>query len=276
MSTPDRIPLYDPPVWSRLRMYRNPLRMAFSSGVWASGWYLFSYLILGTALFAVVTTIAVTSASLVVIWAGLPLLIGTAYFIRGCVVMERGRARAVVPEGLPALEPMGSADGFFANVKASWQDRVIQRGLAHFILLYVPLMVLGTVVFAIWLTFLGLITLPIWYRYIPFDFDGQVIHGVAGGYFPHGPHGKDGVGFWIGSDLSATVAAAVALVLFLAWNYVLVAAARMHVTAVRVVVTGRDPLGPARRVLETPGPLSTAAALDGVPGTVLEHSSEAA
>ncbi|GAA1975038.1 hypothetical protein GCM10009838_38830 [Catenulispora subtropica] len=241
-------------------MHRNPLRMAFSAGVWASAWYLFGYLIIGTVVFSTVTTMAATSVSLVIVWAGLPLLIGTAYFIRGCVVMERGRARSVVPEGLPAMEPMGAADGFFANLKASWQDRVTQRGLVHFIVLYVPLFALSTVVFAIWLSFLGMITLPIWYRYLPYDFDGQRIHGMAWGYFPHGPHGKDAIGIWIGSDLSAAVAAAVALVLFLAWNYVLVATARVHATAIRVVVTGRDPLSAARRMLETPGPLSTAAA----------------
>jgi hypothetical protein len=173
--------------------------------------------------------------------------------------MERGRARALVPEGLPALEPMGAAEGFFANVKAGWQNRVTLRGLAHFTLLYVPLFVLSTVVFAVWLTFLGLVTVPIWYRYLPYEFDGQRIHGMAWGYFPHGPHGKDAVGFWIGSDLSAAVAAVVALVLFLAWNYVLVATARVHVGAIRAIVSGHgDPLAPARRVLDSPGPLSAA------------------
>ena len=260
MSTPDARSLYGgTPIWSRLRMYRNPVRMAVSSGVWASAWYLFSYLIVGTALFGAVVPITLTSAALVIIWAGLPLLIGAAYFIRGCVVMERGRARVLVPEGLPALEPMDAAEGFFANLKAAWRNRVTLRGLAHFTLLYVPLLALSAVVFAVWLAFLALITVPIWYRYLPYDFDGQRIHGMAWGYFPHGPHGKDAVGFWIGSDLSAAVAAVVALVLFLAWNYVLVATARVHATAMRAVISGTgDPLAPARRVLESPGPLSAA------------------
>ena len=61
------------------------------------------------------------------------------------------------------------------------------------------------------------------------------------------------IGFWIGSDLSATVAAAAALVLLLAWNYVLVATARVHANSVRAVVAGRDPMAAARRVLEAPG-----------------------
>jgi hypothetical protein len=258
MTAPDARSLYETPIWTRLRMHRNPLRMAFSSGVWGSAWYLFSYLIVSTVLFCVVTTMTVTSGALVVVfWAGLPLLIGTAYFIRGCVVMERGRSRAVVPEGLPPMEPMNTGEGFLGNFKAVWQDGVTLRGLAHFTVLYVPLFVLDTVVFTVWLTFLAMITVPVWYRYIPLDFDGQTVHGLSWGYFPHGPHGKGAVGIFIGSDLSATVAAAVSLVLFLAFNYVLVATARVNVSALRVVVTGRDPLGPARRVLEAPGPLST-------------------
>jgi hypothetical protein len=239
-------------------MHRNPIRMVFSSGVWASAWYLFSYIIVGTVLFTVVTTITITSAALVIVWAGLPLLIGSAFFVRGCVVLERGRTRVVVPEGLPELPAINSAEGFFPTFRAVWQDRVTQRGLAHFTLLYAPLLFLDTLVFTIWLSFLGVVFLPVWYRYIPNTFDGRRMYGEAWGYFPHGPHGKGAVGVWIGSDLSATVAAAAALVLFMAWNYVLVATARVHANAVRAVVVGHDPMAAARRVLESPGPLSTA------------------
>ena len=155
MNTEDMASLYGTPIWQRLRMYRNPIRMLCSAGVWASAWYLLSSMVVGTVLFCVVTSITVTSAALVVIWLGLPLLIGTAYFIRGCVVMERGRARAVVPEGLPPLAPMDDAEGFFATLRASWQSRTTQRGLVHFSVLFVPLFVLDTVVWTIWVAFLG-------------------------------------------------------------------------------------------------------------------------
>lgn len=258
MNTQDVATLYGTPIWTRLRAYRNPLRMLFSAGVWASAWYLLSSMVLSLALFCVVTSIAVTSAALVVVWAGLPLLVGTGYFIRGCVVMERGRARAVVPEGLPALPPVETAEGFFPTLKAVWRDRVTKRGLAHFTLLALPLFVLDTVVWTIWVVFLAGVTVPVWYRYIPRSFNGRHWHGLEYGYFPNGPHGKDSIGFWIGSDLSATVAAVAALVLLLAWNYVLVATARIHVNATRSMILQRDPLAPARRVLETPGPLTSA------------------
>jgi hypothetical protein len=248
--------------WSRLRTYRNPLRMAFSSGVWGSAWYVFSSLVVGTVLFSLVLTATVTSFSVVVVWAGIPLLIGTAYFIRGCVGFERLRARVVVPEGLPALAPTPSAEGVFGNLKALWTDRTTQRGLVHFVLLYVPLFVLNTAVFALWMSFLGMISLPIWYRYIPETFDdGSKAHGVVlAGHFPHGPHGPGGWGFWIGSDQAAIVAAVAGLLLLLAWNYVLVAVTRLNISSVRVLISDyRDPLADAKRVLHAPGPLSTSA-----------------
>ena len=173
--------------------------------------------------------------------------------------MERGRARTVVPEGLPALPPVETGEGFFATLRAVWRDQITKRGLAHFTLLAIPLMVLDLIVWTIWVGFLEAVTVPIWYRYVPQTFDGRHTHGLTWGYFPHGPNGKGAVGFFIGSDLSAAVAAVAGLVLLLAWNYVLVATARVHVNAVRTVVAGRDPMAAARRVLDNPGPLSSPA-----------------
>ena len=249
------------PSWSRLRTDRNPLRMPFTSGVWAAAWYLFGYLFVGTVLFSVIVTATATAVSLSVIWVGLPMLIGSAYFIRGCAGFERRRARIVVPEGLAPLEPVASAEGFFGTLKAQWKDQTTLRGLVHFVLLYVPLFVLNTVVFSVWLSFLGVVSLPIWYRFIHESFDnGTEAHGLAWGYFPNGPHGSGSWGYWIGSDKAALVAALVGLVLFLLWNYVLVATARLHVASVRAMISDfRDPLASAKHILETPGPLSTAA-----------------
>jgi hypothetical protein len=254
MSTP----AYGPTTWRRLRMYRSPVRMLFSAGVWASVWYLFSYLVIGSVLFSVIIAAASASIGLSILWAGLVLLMGVGFFVRGCVYLERGRARAVVPEGLPPVEPLRPAEGFFGTLSAIW-DRTAWRGVAYFLGLYVPLFVLDLVTVVLWLVFLGLVSLPIWYRYPPQTFDdGTTAHGVAFGYFPHGPHGAGSWGFWVGSTGSAAVAAAVGLVLLLAWNYVLVAVARTHVNAVRMVVSDlRDPLAEARHILEVPGPLGS-------------------
>jgi hypothetical protein len=257
--TTEKSAIVIPEPWSRLRTDRNPLRMPFTSGVWAAGWYLLSYMFVSIIMFCVIVTASATAVGLSVVWVGLPMLIGSAYFIRGCVGFERHRARVVVPEGLAPLEPVTPADGFFRILKAQWKDQATLRGLVHFVLLFLPLFVLNSFVFFVWVGFLGVITLPIWYRYIPETFDnGTKAHGVAWGNFPNGPHGSGGWGFWIGSDRAAIVAALVGLVLFLAWNYVLVATARLNVASVQAMISDfRDPLAAAKRVLDKPGPLST-------------------
>ena len=258
MNTEDMASLYGTPIWGRLRMYRNPIRMLFSAGVWASAWYLFSSLVLSIVLFCVITSITVTSGALVIIWAGLPLLVGTAYFIRGCVVLERGRARAVVPEGLPALPPVPTAEGFFPTLKAVWRERITQRGLAHFTVLALPLFLLDTVVWTIWVALLEPSRSRSGGATSPRTTTASTCTVCSSATSPTVRTARARSGL-IGSDLSATVAAAAGLVLVLAWNYVLVATARVHTNSVRAVVAGRDPMAAARRVLAAPGPLSTSA-----------------
>ena len=253
-------PAYGAPNWSRLRMHRNPIRMAVSAGTWASAWYVFASMFIGLGLFIVITTAVPLSIGLVAVWAGLPMMIGTAYFIRGCVAFERARARVLIPEGLPPLEPDAPSEGFFGLLKTQWTSKTTKRGLVHFVLLGLPLVILDTIVICVWLSLLAMLTAPIWYRYIPQTFDnGTKAHGLDWGYFPNGPHGSGGWGLWIGSTGAALVAAALCLVLLLAWNYVLVATARMHVNAVHGMITYRDPLAQAKQVLGTPGPLRSAA-----------------
>ena len=85
---------------------------------------------------------------------------------------------------------------------------------------------------------------------------GPMVHGVALGYFPHGPYGRGADGVFIGTLPSALVAAAVCLVLFLLFNYVLVATARAHALVARGLLGApADPLAPVRDVLDQPGPL---------------------
>jgi hypothetical protein len=61
---------------------------------------------------------------------------------------------------------------------------------------------------------------------------------------------------FIGTLPSALVAAAVCLVLFLVFNYVLVGTARAHARVARALLGPPvDPLAEARAVLDQPGPL---------------------
>jgi hypothetical protein len=48
------------PYGTRLRLRRNPLRLALSASPWRSAWYLASYLVIGAVLFCVAFTTVTT------------------------------------------------------------------------------------------------------------------------------------------------------------------------------------------------------------------------
>jgi Putative sensor len=144
-----------------------------------------------------------------------------------------------------------------AQLRTRWRDPATRRDLAHLVFMYVPLLLMDTVAFALWLSFLAGITLPLWYWSIPQTFDnGQVAHGVSLGYLANGPDGPGGFGWWIGSLPSALLAAAVFLVLPLLCNYLVVLAAGVHGRIARALLGPfTDPLADAKQVLASPGPL---------------------
>lgn len=112
----------------------------------------------------------------------------------------------------------GPAPRGWARARAAWRDGT-WRELGYLAGLWIPLYTLDTVVLAIWLTFLAGITLPAWY-WAP--------RGAAAGF----------------------------AVLFLLFNYVLVATARMHGRVARSLLgPPPDPLAAAQSVLAKPGPL---------------------
>jgi hypothetical protein len=242
----------------RLRVHRNPLRMFFSAGPWAATAYLGSYLFVGTVLFTVALTVVVTSTALTVTWIGLPLLVGAALVVRGCAHVERGRALvAGVP--VPASYRSVTSPGLFAQVKTRWADPATRRDCGYLILMFAPLLVLDVVALSIWLSFLGMVTLPLWYWAIPQTWDtGARDHGVMLGYLPNGPDMADGgFGVWIGTIQAALVASAVFFVLAMLGAYLVVGAARTHAAVARTLLGPYiDPLAAAKRMLAEPGPLA--------------------
>jgi hypothetical protein len=241
-----------------LTLRRDPVRLLFSRGLWAGVWYLLAYQAVGWLLFSVALTVALTGASLSITLAGLPLLIAAAATIRWCAQVERVRLRPFGGE-VQASDRPATGQGLLARVRAEWRDPATWRAVAYLIGLFIPLATLGLVVLTIWLVLLAGVTLPLWYWAPRQDIDGVRYHGAQLGYFPHGPHGHPGYGLYVGTLPTALLAAAVFLVLFLLFNYVLVATARAHVTVARALLGQHaDPLLAAREVLSRPGPLSAA------------------
>jgi hypothetical protein len=247
---------------TRLRLYRNPLRLVFSASTWLAAGYLAWYVfVTGWVLFAVSVTATLTAAGFAITLAGIPLLVAAAGVLRGCANVERGRLRRVLCEPVQGGYRQVPGTGILAQVRTRWHDRATWRDVAYLIGLWPPLFILDTIVLTVWLTLLAGIILPIWY-WAPrgnvglADVNGTQVHGVALGYFPHGPNGPGQVGLYIDTLPRALLAAAAFLVLFVLFNYVLVLTGRAHARIARSVLRAPvDPLAEAREVLARPGPL---------------------
>jgi hypothetical protein len=147
--------------------------------------------------------------------------------------------------------------GVFAQARTRWQDPATWRDLAYLIGLWLPLLALDLTVLIVWVTLLGLVAAPVWYQFPEQDLAfGSTAHGIQLGYFPNGPHGPGGYGFYITTLPQAFLAAGCALIVFLLFNYVLVATARAHAVIARNLLRPpADPLADAKTVLAGPSPL---------------------
>jgi hypothetical protein len=241
-----------------LSLRRNPVSLVFSTSLWVGVGYLFTYLFVAWGLFAVALIILVGGALLSLTLAGLPVLIAVAALIRGCANFERARLRTVDPGPVAGAYREVTGSGAMATLRARWRDPAIWHDIAYLFGMLVPLWTLDFGVLTIWLTLLAGITLPAWY-WAPWQtIHGVRYHGYQLGYFPNGPHGHPGYGIYVDTLPKALLAAAVFLILFLLFNYVVVATARLHAAAARTLLRpAEDPLQEAKEVLRRPGPLRT-------------------
>jgi hypothetical protein len=247
---------------TRLPLRGNPLRLAFSPSPWRGAWYLAAYVfVIGWMLFAAAFLAVGVAGLFAVTIAGLPLLTGAAWVLRGCANVERVRLRQVFTDPVRGGYRTVVKAGVVAQATTRWRDQATWRDYAYLVGLWVPLAALDTVVLTIWLIFLGMITVPAWYWAVGHtspigDSNGGTVHGLVLGYFPHGPHGPGSWGFYVDTLPKALLLGAVSLVLFLLFNYVLVATARAHANVARALLHApADPLAEAKDVLARPGPI---------------------
>ena len=248
-----------PETGERLPLYRNPVRLALSASPWRAARYLAEYLLMSWALGSVAGIAAGTAAMFAVTLAGIPLMAAAAAVVRGCANVERRRLRLVFPEPVLGRYRQAAAPGRIAQAITPWKDRAIWRDLGYLVGLWLPLGIMDTVVLSIWAWFIGWMTLPLWYWAPWMDYQGRRFHGYQFGfYFPHGPDGPGTVGVFVDSLPKALLVALAGLLLFLAFNYVLVLTARAHARIARSLLRPpTDPLAPAKEVLTRPGPLGS-------------------
>jgi len=239
-----------------LSLRRDPIRLVLSRGLWAGAWYLLAYQVVGWVLFAIALSAVLTGAVLSFTLAELPVLVAAAATISWCANVERARLRTVDPGPVIGRYREPAGPGVMNRLRTRWRDPATWRDVAYLLGVFVPLAALDLIVLTVWLVFLAGITLPIWYWAPWQEVHGVRYHGYQIGYFPNGPHGHPGYGLYVDTLPKALLAAAVFLILFLLFNYVLVATARAHAAVARALLHApEDPLRQAREVLSRPGPL---------------------
>jgi hypothetical protein len=241
-----------------LSLRRDPIRLATSRGLWACAWYLLAYQVVGWALFAVALAAVTAAVCLGITLAGLPLLIAAAAAIKGCANVERRRLRTVLGAPLAGRYREVPGPGVIARIRVTWRDPGTWRDIAYLLGLFIPLATLDLIVVTIWLVLLAGIILPAWYWAPWQSIHGTNFHGYELGVFPNGPHASPAYGLYIDTLPKALLTAAVCLILFLLFNYVLVATARAHAAVARGLLRpAQDPLAEAKELLRQPGPLSS-------------------
>jgi hypothetical protein len=242
------------------RAHRDPVRLLRSGAPWKAAAFLAGYVLISGFLAAIALAAAAVGACFAITLAGLPVLIAASGAIRFAAGTERVRLLRVLAGPVASGYRQPARAGIVAQARARWQDPATWRELAYLVGLWIPLLALDVIVLLVWVTLLGLIVAPAWYRFVPQDLPhGGTAHGIQLGYFPNGPHGPGGHGFYIGTLPQAFLAAACALIVFLLFNYVLVATARAHAVVARNLLRPpADPLAAARAVLAGPGPLRAA------------------
>ncbi len=225
----------------RLHPPPSLLGLLLSPAPWFAAGYLASYLLVGSALFAIATGALLGGVVLSQFTVTVPLIIGSVWVIRGCAQVERGRA-ILVDQPIPYRYSEVTEPGLPARLRIRCADPAIARDCAYLILLFPALLLLDLFALTVWLVALGGLTLPLWYR---------------GLYISGGIVGEDGVFGWAHTLPGALALALAALVLLPFAAGLLVAAARLHLTVAQAVLRPpTDPLAEVKSVLDRPGPLS--------------------
>jgi hypothetical protein len=210
-------------------------------GLWRAAWYLLAYQLIGWVLFSLAVTAAVGAAMLSITIAGIPLLIGAAAVIRGCANVERARLRPFYGERVEGAYRSAAEPGLLSRARTCWTDPATWRDFAYLAGLFLPLVVLGSVVLTFWLFCLAGVTVPLWYWAVP--------HGLQ-------MLGTGTVSWTIRTLPQALLAAGGCALGFLATSRLVVITARLHAKVARAMLRPpQDPLAPAKDLLQRPGPL---------------------
>ena len=148
---------------TRLRLYRNPLRLAVSASTWRAAW-LPGRLRVRRGLAAVRHRLHRDGTAAVFLsrWPGSRCWsrLGGAARLRQ---RRTGPAAAGAGRAGPRRLPPVPRRGILAQVRTRWRDPATWRDFAYLVGLWPLLFVLDTAVLSVWLMLLAGVTLPAWY-----------------------------------------------------------------------------------------------------------------
>ncbi|MEV5975387.1 sensor domain-containing protein [Streptomyces sp. NPDC052114] len=243
----------------RLAVRRGPLGALLSAAPWRASGYLASYLLAGPALFAVAATAVVLGIVFMQFTVSVALTVGSAWVVRCCAQVERGRA-VLVDAPIPYAYPEPARPGLAEQLRARCGDPVFFRDCVCLIVFFPFLLLLDLLALLAWLVPLAGVSLPLWFWSLDsLQADGTRLHGVWLG----GPDDGD-PGLRIDTWPAALAVAALCLGLAVYAARLVVAAARLHLTVAHTLLRpAPDPLARAKRILTEPGPLALALASTG-------------
>lgn len=238
----------------RMPRQGNPLRMLVSAAPWRATGYLAGHIVAGSVFFAVATAAVLVGIVFSQLTVTVALTIGSAWVVRCCAQVERGRA-VLVDAPIPYAYQEVTEPGLVGHLKARCTDPVLYRDCCYLILLHPFLLLLDVLTLTVWLPLLTGVSLPLWFWAVESrQADGSFADGVR-----LGRSDGTGPGIWIDTWPAALIASAVFLALAMYASYAVVAAARLHLTVAHTLLRPPpDPLAEAKHVLAAPGPLSLA------------------
>lgn len=128
--------------------------------------YLLLAMPVGIFWFVVLMTLTLVGIGTSIIWVGVPLLMLAAVLSRAAATLERGWVRTAL--GVYIARPYRPLpSGFKAYWRARTSDPATWRDLAYFLLLLPLGIVEFALTVALWASSLGLIFLPIYFRFLP-------------------------------------------------------------------------------------------------------------
>jgi signal transduction histidine kinase len=134
---------------------------------WAATGYLLLTFLTGLFWFIVLITGVSLGFGLVIIWVGVPILVGMLFVVRAGARVERALLRATVGVDIPDPYRKAPAGSIWARLRSAAGDPATWKDLVYLLLLF-PL---GTLWFAlvtfVWSVPIGLVTMPLWYRLPP-------------------------------------------------------------------------------------------------------------